>query len=819
MGGTFDNRARSPRAATWAGRRHAEQPGHGRAGGRSQQHDQRHRHADQRGPDRRRQTRITAAPTNLGRIYGDNLAIGTGSLVNDVGAGGAAVIAARSAMDLGATYLVNREHALIYSGRRAGIGGALDAASTEPWARPSPLWQNPRRWPRSKYRQRHHPTRHAAEPEQSPQRGPFVSSKPKVYFTPEGTTDMYDAETNWLCDEVTPMCSKDPAWLDDDPERKLLLPSTKYPADRYGPPFNYAPGFRDKSGKNVPIPLTYLPPQYICYGEGGDAGNASCGYTDEGFRYAGDARVWAVFGVTPPSGPMPVWVEPERPCDRDRQCQASEAARRQAYEDAYAAYKARHMELDARIREFNSDYGSRLRGTFTYYQVNETVTETRTLSTDPGKILSGGSMTLTGTVTNDKSQIAAGGALSVVGPNINNIGAGGERVITRVGTATVTQERSKGRKEYSSDYNVTLAGQPIELPVGTSGGNVQVSLSGQKPGATGTTAPGPVLVASVGLPGGTVVRTVSNPASIPDSQLFAVNNLPDAPYIVATDPRFTGQRPYVSSDYLFDLLRPSGGMPGAPTGNSVGAGGTLAGSRLGSWDALIPPGAKFLTPSGQPKRLGDGFYEQKAVSDQILATTGQRFLEKYSDNDTQYKALLAAGAKFAQDNGIKLGVALTEAQQRQLTTDLVWLVEQTVTLPDGTTETVLVPQVYLLVRAGDLKGDGTLLAGRSVHLAVDGNATNSGTIGAREATVITAGNIVNQAGGTIQGGSVNLAAREDLTNLVSLIKGDKVALSAGRDIALTSTSASENNGNTWGSHLTGVARVDAGSLNMQADAT
>ena len=91
------------------------------------------------------------------------------------------------------------------------------------------------------------------------------------------------------------------------------------------------------------------------------------------------------------------------------------------------------------------------------------------------------------------------------------------------------------------------------------------------------------------------------------------------------------------------------------------------------------------------------------MSDQILATTGQRFLEKYSDNDTQYKALLAAGAKFAQDNGIKLGVALTEAQQRQLTTDLVWLVEQTVTLPDGTTETVLVPQVYLLVRAGDLK--------------------------------------------------------------------------------------------------------------------
>ena len=596
-----------------------------------------------------------------------------------------------------------------------------------------------------------------------------VSSKPKVYFTPEGTTDMYDAETNWLCDEVTPMCSKDPAWLDDDPERKLLLPSTKYPADRYGPPFNYAPGFRDKSGKNVPIPLTYIPARSGC---GGAMRAATAGPEPEQFRYANDARVWTVFGVTPPSAPMPVWVEPERPCNFDRQCQASEAARRQAYEDAYAAYKARHMELDARIREFNSDYGSRLRGTFTYYQVNETVTETRTLSTDPGKILSGGSMTLTGTVTNDKSQIAAGGALSVVGPNINNIGAGGERVITRVGTATVTQEAVQGRKEYSSDYNVTLAGQPIELPVGTSGGNVQVSLSGQKPGATGATAPAPCWWPAWACPAAPWCAPSPTRPAFPTASSSPSTTGRTRP-ISSPPTRASRASGYVSSDYLFDLLRPSGGMPGAPTGNSVGAGGTLAGSRLGNWDALIPPGAKFLTPSGQPKRLGDGFYEQKAVSDQIPATTGQRFLEKYSDNDTQYKALLAAGAKFAQDKGIKLGVALTEAQQRQLTTDLVWLVEQTVTPPDGTTETVLVPQVYLLVREGDLKGDGTLLAGRSVHLAVDGNATNSGTIGAREATVITAGNIVNQAGGTIQGGSVNLAAREDLTNLVSLIRATR----------------------------------------------
>ncbi|MDA4543980.1 hypothetical protein NY997_23800, partial [Escherichia coli] len=134
--------------------------------------------------------------------------------------------------------------------------------------------------------------------------------------------------------------------------------------------------------------------------------------------------------------------------------------------------------LDARIRAFNADFNNRLVGTLTYYQVNETVTETRTLSSDPGKILSGGAMTLAGTVTNDKSQIAAGGALHVAGPAINNIGAGGQRTVTRQGTATVSQARSKDRKEYSSPYTATLAGQAIELPVGTSGGYTSVTLDG-----------------------------------------------------------------------------------------------------------------------------------------------------------------------------------------------------------------------------------------------------------------------------------------------------------------------------------------------------
>ncbi|WMD22480.1 hypothetical protein RAS12_08900 [Achromobacter seleniivolatilans] len=51
---------------------------------------------------------------------------------------------------------------------------------------------------------------------------------------------------------------------------------------------------------------------------------------------------------------------------------------------------------------------------------------------------------------------------------------------------------------------------------------------------------------------------------------------------------------------------------------------------------------------------------------------------------------------------------------------------------------------------------------------------------------------------------------------MSLIKGDNVALSVGRDITLTSTSSLENHGATLGSYISGVSRVDADNLSMLA---
>ena len=766
-------------------------------------------------------TRIAADRVeNTGRIYGDTLSIQAGTLVNGAGAGGGAVIASRGNMNLGVASLTNRDHALIYSGADLRIGGALDTQGAAIDQAASLL--NASATIEAAGDAHICAVRIDNQNTQYTSGMVKVAEQKKVYAKPWNSGVMYDMADNWVCDSVTKLCSQDPrSFMDDDAERMLLLPSDQYPASRYGPQFDYTPGIRNKHG-HIPVTPIRVPQLDRCALEGSGPkcsrpkkfGSGRFGSSGPSYAYRVDAKIWQVFDVKPPTGPAPQWTP--RYCGRDGRCIAEENASREAYKRAFAAYQAPFLELNTRINAFNADFQRHLVDDFTYYYLDETVTETRTLSSDPGKILAGGAMTLAGTVVNDKSQIAAGGALSVQGPAIQNIGAGGVRITTREGTQTHTYPgRKNHRKENQSRYRRTASEESIELPVGAAGGNAVVSLSGKTPGASGIPAPGPVQVASVDLPGGNTVRVVANPASIPDSQLFAVNGKPDAPYIVATDPRFVGQRPFVSSDYLLDLLR----QPGAAPDNTIGAATTGKGSsdaRPPDWDALFPASAGFLTPTGQPRRLGDGFYEQKLVSDQILASSGQRFLENYSDYDAQYKALMAEGARFAQRNGLKIGVALSEAQQRLLTTDLVWLEQETVTLADGSTESVLVPRVYLLVRPDDLKGDGTLMTGRNVELAAQGDIANSGTLGAREALVMGAANIVNQAGGRIQGGRIDLAAREDLTNQVSRIVGKTVALLAGRDIRLTSTAAKENHGTTWGSYLTGIARIDAGSLDMRA---
>ncbi|HDS0923676.1 TPA: hemagglutinin repeat-containing protein [Stenotrophomonas maltophilia] len=245
-----------------------------------------------------------------------------------------------------------------------------------------------------------------------------------------------------------------------------------------------------------------------------------------------------------------------------------------------------------------------------------------------------------------------------------------------------------------------------------------------------------------------VVTTAPN-ASAPSASLFNVDANRGS-YLVETDPKFANYRSWLSSDYLLQ--------------------------RAG------------YEPTQTQKRLGDGFYEQKLVREQIGELTGRRFLDGYASDEDQYRALLEAGATVAGAWGLRPGVALTAEQMARLTSDIVWLVEQDVTLADGSVARALVPQVYLRVMPGDLDTNGALLAGADVDIKLRGDLVSSGAIAGRQLVSIDAGNIRNVGGGQISGQQVGLSAIGDIDIIGSTVTAtDAIALKAGGNITVAST--------------------------------
>ena len=249
------------------------------------------------------------------------------------------------------------------------------------------------------------------------------------------------------------------------------------------------------------------------------------------------------------------------------------------------------------------------------------------------------------------------------------------------------------------------------------------------------------------------IRTLnSSELKVPNSALYRVNANSKAGYLVETDPSFTNYKTWLSSDYMLDALG--------------------------------------LDPALQQKRLADGLYEQRLVQDQIANLTGYRFLEGYANDDEQYKALMNNGVSFAMLYGLRPGIALTAAQTAQLTSDIVWLVEQTVILPNGTKTQALVPQVYVKARVGDLKGDGTLLSGDAIQFKLGGDLINGATIAGRQAVQITADNVQN-LNGRIHGNQVAIETKKDLNNIGGQISAkESMALKVGRNLNIESTTLS-----------------------------
>ncbi|EMN7790430.1 S-layer family protein, partial [Escherichia coli] len=427
------------------------------------------------------------------------------------------------------------------------------------------------------------------------------------------------------------------------------------------------------------------------------------------------------------------------------------------------------------------------RDKFTQYDYTRTVEETRVKESDPGKILSGAGMTIVADkLLNDKSQVVAGGLLTIPSGSVENVSVSGERHVTDSGTSTYYYRiRKKGKDkqgEKTSQYTPPTVIQTITLKPGelTSHGQVQgsqVTLSPLKPqgtdvqtGLTGNvdatvaatdriplrpvvSAGEPVILLpgqqfEVSTPQGSI-HVAGPDTRLPDSSLFKTNPAVNVPYLVETDPRFTNQKMWLGSDYMQKAFSQNG-------------------------DNML-------------KRLGDGFYEQRLIREQVVALTGQRYLDGYGSDEEQFKALMDAGIAFGKQYNLTPGVALTAEQMALLTGDIVWLVNTTVTLPDGSTQTVQVPQVYARVKPGDVNSAGALIAGRDMVMKLDGDLFNSGKLAGKQTVQLSAENIHNQAG-TIQGANVSLTARTDINSTGGLLQAtDSLLAMAGRDISLTTT--------------------------------
>ncbi|MCC8396671.1 hemagglutinin repeat-containing protein [Paraburkholderia sp. MMS20-SJTR3] len=387
-----------------------------------------------------------------------------------------------------------------------------------------------------------------------------------------------------------------------------------------------------------------------------------------------------------------------------------------------------------------------------------------------------------GTLNNSYSAIAAGGSIQIGtssqdGEVSGGAGNYGGTTVNNTGQTLYQYQRQDIVSTYAWNENITQDVGAVVQPsivlapvaIGGTGGtiiannavqisatdvsNTNVAAANSSTGATGGTLGANQLMTGtqVSAPQSVANSTGQLDIRLPTSGLYTYQSAPDASYLVVTDPRLTSYTSFISSDYMLQQLG--------------------------------------LNPQRVEKRLGDGMYEEQLVGEQITQLTGRVYLEGYTDNLEQYQALMTSGVNVAQQFGLVPGIALTAAQMDALTSDIVWLVSQSVTLPDGSRQQVLAPVVYLAqTHANDLQPTGALIAADDVEIRATGSATNSGVIKGGTQTVVSATDILNR-GGTIGSsgtdGTTVVSATNDVVNASGMISGNRVAVLAGNDIVST----------------------------------
>ena len=462
-------------------------------------------------------------------------------------------------------------------------------------------------------------------------------------------------------------------------------------------------------------------------------------------NYDYDDPIFKELGVTSMSSPRPALGDPTRA--------AWDAQYRIILDTLNTKIDAYNAEAEAYNRRVAQAAGQKI-FLLTFIETANVHSAETVTSSLPAAIRAGNNVTLHGDAANTDSTISASETLRTDGVLTENAHQQQEQTVT-LGTTqgSYTARRNwlhkgKVRKYHGTSFMTpeTIRSNPTSIGVSRVEENAATETieSEQRQHIANTLSP--FGLASAAQTADTSAGESPSPEHISLSALHRVHPESTAKYLVETDPAFTDRKKFLSSDYMYNRLK---------------------------WD-----------PDKIPKRIGDGFYEQQLLADQILKQTGKRHLDGYTDDETAFKALMDAGISYAKEMNLSPGIKLSKEQVASLTSDMVWLEEREVYM-NGKKERAVYPVLYTKNTQGlRLTKGGSLISARNIIVETKDALKNAGTLYG-ENIIVNAGEIENT--GLIRAKNIGLTSTNDINVRGSVIGDKKVILDAKNNITAEST--------------------------------
>ena len=526
-------------------------------------------------------------------------------------------------LDIGASSIVNRNGALIFSAGDLAIGGALDANRKATGA--TAVLENRAATVEALGNVDIEATRldnlNAGVTWRMDQKSEQV-----VEFTPSGSNLRFKA-SEVLTARLLFDADGTVGWMavpigDTASSTRLLIPSPSYPLAKFATYYANSPARS----------------QDTSYDDCSSGAGQCTAIPTAGAWYAATDPIWSVFGVKAPVRDLPA----DNPLRLDRNAVVGQIGVyapdqngnqqlvqgfahpvTQAELDEGRAFYAAHAALDIATQTFtkvvyagtdsnnpnsvaaNAATPNGFYRDYTIWDYTATKEVPVLLTSAPAKIVSGGDMTLTvGSGTNDMSQILAGAALRVVGGPIVNKAVEVPSTIVITGTAYASSVKNGSRRNDATPYDPVVPPTTATLAAARQGGN-QNATSGKAPDASTFTATGASTFAAGAVGAGNRVGPIIEVAS-------AVGGVPGV----------AGASASVANPGNGDGL--TGDTAGAAQSGGANA---AAGAKVGT-----SAGTQVGTASGNAAQVDNG-NAGTAASGTTQTSTGQRLVVRTTSPD------------------------------------------------------------------------------------------------------------------------------------------------------------------------------------------